>query len=382
MMEDGTTFRFRGGGEEELEVARQHKEHIKCLIIDSNCIPAGAFEGFTSLEKLVPQNNLWKIGGSAFRRCSKLTALGNLSSVKVVEGYAFANCGSVEGPISLPNATQIGEYAFVCCGKVTSIYAPKATKIGRGAFSGCTNIDPTKVTCPYDSIDKNTFETDALFREVQTHLRAEESQRYTKIFKMYLTNLHEFTLTVESYNRFKEPQPRAALVDELSHEIQNKSGQFRRKNGEKGAIFHQSAPETIDEPILQRAMDEGWGGADLESGGGQSNNSVWTIPIEAYEAIERWSEGIGSLNRKISKHNRESALEERKRKALYKFAGPPTDADSLKAVPTRLRNKLTSFQREGVDFIIGRKGRCFLADEVSYCIIDGGGGANYLMPSS
>lgn len=72
------------------------------------------------------------------------------------------------------------------------------------------------------------------------------------------------------------------------------------------------------------------------------------------------------MNRKISKHIRDSALEERKRKDLYKFAGPPTDADSLKAIPPRLVNKLTSSQREGADFIIGRKGRCFLADEVSY----------------
>ena len=265
-MEDGTTFRFRGGEEElsELEAARQNKEHIKCLIIDTTCflIPAGAFEGFPSLETLVPNKNLRKIGESAFQRCSKLTDLGNLSSVEAVERHAFANCGSVEGCITLPNATQIGEYAFVCCEKVTSIYAPKATEIGRRAFAfgRRNNIDAANVTCPYDSIDNNPFETEALLGEVRTQLRAKESQRYTKIFKMYLTNLYEFAMSVESYNRFNDPQPPDALFRELSHDIQSISEQFYRRNGEKGAIFQLSATETIDEPILQRAMDEGGGG--------------------------------------------------------------------------------------------------------------------------
>jgi hypothetical protein len=112
MMKDGTTFCFRGG-EEELEAARQNKEHIKCIKIDTECIPAGAFEQFTSLETLVPNNNLRKIGRSAFHNCTKLTDLGNLSSVEAVESHAFANCSSVEGCISLPNATQIERYAFV-----------------------------------------------------------------------------------------------------------------------------------------------------------------------------------------------------------------------------------------------------------------------------
>lgn len=360
-------FLFRGG-KRELEKARQHKEDITCLEIGEGveCIPEEAFYGFESLEKLVPHNKLREIGKSAFQSCDKLADLGDLSSVEVVEGHAFAYCGSVNEQIKLPNATEIGAHAFVCCNKITSVFAPKATTIGKWAFGGCTNIAPANVTCPYDSIYETVFETKEIFSAVEALLRVEEAGRYKKIFKMYLTNLDEFVLTVESYNKFNEPQPQAELFRDLSDGIQNISKQYQR-NGQKGATFQKSVTETIDEPILQRAIYEGWGGVDLE-GGGQSNTSVWIIPIEAYEAIESWLEGIGRLNRKISKHNRDSALTERKRKAQYKFTGPLPDAASLEKVPTRLRNQLTSFQREGVDFIIGRKGRCFLADEVSYCI--------------
>ena len=209
-------YTYRG---EEGEFIPRDATHV---FVKAEVVPARAFYQHPNIEEVICSEDVEKIEQEAFYKCPRLrkavmpgvrdvetcafqlcgnlTTLGNLPSVELVEAHAFANCKSVEGCISLPNATQIGTYAFVCCGKVTSLFAPKATKIGRGAFSGCMNIDPTKVTCPYDSIDKNTFETDALFREVQTHLRAEESQRYTKIFKMYLTNLHEFTLTVESYN--------------------------------------------------------------------------------------------------------------------------------------------------------------------------------------
>ncbi len=376
MMEDGTTFRY-SGGEEELEIARKHKERIKCLVISNELerIPKEAFCDFKSLEKLVTHNKLREIGVSAFHFCCKLADLGDLSSVVSVQGHAFANCDSLHGEISLPNATQIGSYAFVCCAKVTSIYAPNAEKIGRRAFGSCPNIAPANVTCPYGSIDKDVFEK-TIFQEVEAHLRVVEAGRYSKIFKMYLINHYEFALLVESYNNFGESKPQAALRDELSPEIHELSKDFNRRHGEKGAIF-QTLLEAINDPILLEAIDKG---------GGQSNNSAWIIPIQAYEPIEQRLKEIGTVIREISQHNRRFALEQRVRASEDKIVG--TDADSLKLVPRRLRNKLTTFQRAGVKYIIDRGGRCLLADEVSYCIHydgwrgGGWGGANYPMPRS
>lgn len=360
MLQDGVTFLVRSL--EDIKNAQEHKESILCLKIETiEEIPNKAFFKFDALEQLIPHNNLRVIGSDSFAFCKKLQDIGNLSSIETVGEYAFQEC-ALESVV-LTNAVNIGKYAFVCCKKIESIEAPKATQIGGNAFSGCTNVDPSKVVVPYDSGLRAAFDN-KVCEQVYDTLHEKESKTYRKIFNLYLINFWECALRVQSCNTFGGAQPQPALYAELCKQIEQIAKNHSGRNGTKGATYLQGGDilNMIHEPILRKMPN----GGELKFNEGEY--SVWVIPIGAYEEVVQWLHKIGKVERVISENDREFAQLAGERAVKNKYEGPSTDAKELQGVPLRLRNQLTTWQREGVAFCVDRNCVCLLGDEVSCCI--------------
>jgi len=106
-------------------------------------IPYAAFDGKTSLMRIVLPDKLTGIEYSAFNSCTNL--VGSLSipeGVTEIQRWAFYNCNSFTGELSLPSTLiEIGEAAFNFTGFTCELKFPMSLKkIGASAFSGCKNL--------------------------------------------------------------------------------------------------------------------------------------------------------------------------------------------------------------------------------------------------
>lgn len=106
-------------------------------------IPYAAFDGKTSLMRIVLPDKLTGIEYSAFNSCTNL--VGSLSipeGVTEIQRWAFYNCNSFTGELSLPSTLiEIGEAAFNFTGFTCELKLPMSLKkIGASAFSGCKNL--------------------------------------------------------------------------------------------------------------------------------------------------------------------------------------------------------------------------------------------------
>ena len=143
----------------------------------------GAFWGCTGLTSITIPNSVTSIGGEAFRGCTGLTSITIPNSVTSIGDYAFYKCTGLTS-ITIPNSvTSIGDLAFEDCTGLTSINVASdnnyyssnngvlfnkkktalirypegksqtsytipnsVTRIGYGAFRGCTGL--TSITIP------------------------------------------------------------------------------------------------------------------------------------------------------------------------------------------------------------------------------------------
>lgn len=157
-------------------------------------IPAGTFEGFTSLKSVVIESNITKINARVFKGCTSLTSLVIPESVTTIDVSAFEGSGITS--INIPKlVTKIDSTAFlnctalteitvdsgnakycsvdgvlfdkdmttvICCpaGKVAASYAlPEGvTAIGDYAFSGCTSIGSITIAETTVSVGANAFD--------------------------------------------------------------------------------------------------------------------------------------------------------------------------------------------------------------------------------
>ena len=106
-------------------------------------IPYAAFDGKTSLMRIVLPDKLTGIEYSAINSCTNL--VGSLSipeGVTEIQRWAFYNCNSFTGELSLPSTLiEIGEAAFNFTGFTCELKLPMSLKkIGASAFSGCKNL--------------------------------------------------------------------------------------------------------------------------------------------------------------------------------------------------------------------------------------------------
>ena len=92
-------------------------------------------------------DNIIKIVGGAFFRCTGLTSVDIPSSIKSIEQYTFSGCSGLTS-INIPTSvTSIGFNAFRDCTGITSVNIPNSiTSNDNEAFWGCSGL--TTVTIP------------------------------------------------------------------------------------------------------------------------------------------------------------------------------------------------------------------------------------------
>ena len=126
--------------------------NVKKVVIEDGVTSIGgsAFYFCRSLTSITIPDSVTSIGAYAFSLCSSLTSITIPNSVTSIETYAFQSCSSLTG-ITIPDSvTSIGEAAFGSCSSLTSITIPDGvTSIGDYVFMSCSSL--TSITIP-DSV--------------------------------------------------------------------------------------------------------------------------------------------------------------------------------------------------------------------------------------
>ena len=128
-------------------------------------IGAGAFEGCTSLTRVVLNDALGGIGERDFYGCTALTDINLPSAATYVNANAFYNT-KISGEVYLPNLSSIGNGAFYntkitkirSLGSVTTIGGASATT---GAFGNCQSLTEAILPSSLNVINHSAFYHDA-----------------------------------------------------------------------------------------------------------------------------------------------------------------------------------------------------------------------------
>ena len=157
---------------------------LTSVTISSNVeeIDAGAFQGCSSLTSVTIPSSVEKIGDEAFQGCSSLTSVTIPSSVEWIGTRAFSDCPNLtEGLVVDPenvfyiswNGLLIEEYDYdgyggsdlenfhtaLVRGVNGVVEIPfGVTKIGVGAFSGCSGLTDVMIPSSVELIDERAFE--------------------------------------------------------------------------------------------------------------------------------------------------------------------------------------------------------------------------------
>ena len=166
---------------------------IKKVVIKNGVTSIGywAFEDCTGLTSITIPNSVKSIGGSAFYNCTGLTSVTIGNSIESIDGYAFSGCTGLRS-VTIPDSVRsIGNYAFCYCSGLTSISVSlgntvydsrnncnaiiktktnelivgckstvipdSVTRIGKGAFEGCTGLTSVTIPDSVTSIGEDAF---------------------------------------------------------------------------------------------------------------------------------------------------------------------------------------------------------------------------------
>lgn len=94
--------------------------------------------------------------GTAFRECSALTTVSNLSKVTIIESYTFYNCNNLKTVGDLSNVTEIDNHAFYSCDNLEDVDLSACTTIGEKAFYECKTLTTIDISC-CTNIGKEAF---------------------------------------------------------------------------------------------------------------------------------------------------------------------------------------------------------------------------------
>ena len=114
---------------------------------------------YQSIEKVIIEDGVTRIGGSAFRGCTSLTSIDIPNSVTSFGVFAFEDCTSLAS-IEIPNSvTDLSiTHTFCGCSSLTSITIPnRVGYIGMGLFSSCTSLTFVEIPNSVTSIWEGAF---------------------------------------------------------------------------------------------------------------------------------------------------------------------------------------------------------------------------------
>lgn len=118
-------------------------------------IPLGSFLHCTSIKSFSFPKSVTSIGKSAFAGCSGLSEI-DLSGIGSIDYAAFSDCSNLS-KVSLGNRIYIGEAAFCRCISLPEIDFSRITAMGPYAFSGCTGFTNLNIPSDIRVIGKGVF---------------------------------------------------------------------------------------------------------------------------------------------------------------------------------------------------------------------------------
>lgn len=156
-------------------------------------IKDGAFEGFSSLKKVVIPSTVERIGKNAFRCCFSLEEVVLSEGIEEIADYAFAYCQKLKA-ITLPSTINTSaKYIFQGCSSLESITSncaweteqyrlrelfkdcvslktvtvPEGTLVMRGKmFGGCTSLRKVVLPSSLRSLEDGVFEGCTALQEI------------------------------------------------------------------------------------------------------------------------------------------------------------------------------------------------------------------------
>jgi hypothetical protein len=139
------------GGE---QVVPRNVTHVR---IDRSVkiIPREAFRGRRALLSVETHDDLEKIEGNAFNRCTSLRGI-KLPGVRIVEEGAFFNCTALSDVEFGDKLETIGNDAFGRCKSLQKIKMRSVRNIGAVAFDFCQQLADVELPC-VDTIGKIAF---------------------------------------------------------------------------------------------------------------------------------------------------------------------------------------------------------------------------------
>lgn len=111
---------------------------------DVTAIPANAFDGKTTLKRVLTSRSIRTIGEKAFNSCRLLETIPFADSIQSIGSNAFQGCSNLSGELIFPRSlTSIGSYAFQGCSKISKAdfsAAEGLTSISEHIFQDCRSI--------------------------------------------------------------------------------------------------------------------------------------------------------------------------------------------------------------------------------------------------
>ena len=121
-----------------------------------------AFDGCTSLHRIVIPDSVTSIGKVAFRDCTSLARVTIGDSVTSIGNNAFRGCSALTSITIGGSVTSIGESAFRDCTSLASVtIGDSVTSIGSYAFDGCTSLHRIVIPDSVTSMGENVFDGDS-----------------------------------------------------------------------------------------------------------------------------------------------------------------------------------------------------------------------------
>lgn len=121
-------------------------------------IGAYSFANCVNLVDVGINNNIEKIGESAFFNCSLIESLQLPESVNIIEKNAFKNCESLTYIKTPATMESIGVGAFTYCKALKQIYIPSGiTKIEDYCFTNCKHLNDVQLSDTINAIGEFSF---------------------------------------------------------------------------------------------------------------------------------------------------------------------------------------------------------------------------------